>query len=202
MAKNRVEVIIGGEIITLVSEENEAYMQKVALYIDKKMEAVNSSKTHKPLNDHLKSLLLQLNIADDYFKSEEYRDELEDSYEKALDELEKMKEKGEKLAERVKDYNSQLEQGKRYYEKETAQLQEDNVALVGRVQALQNELIQDRQTQSSEMDYLRQEVNRLDETNRDLQEQLHYARRELEEYVNTLGEGAEEKKKVVNFKGR
>jgi len=202
MAKNRVEVIIGGEIITLVSEENEAYMQKVALYIDKKMEAVNSSKTHKPLNDHLKSLLLQLNIADDYFKSEEYRDELEDSYEKALDELEKMKEKGEKLAERVKDYNSQLEQGKRYYEKETAQLQEDNVALVGRVQALQNELIQDRQTQSSEMDYLRQEVNRLDETNRDLQEQLHYARRELEEYVSTLGEGAEEKKKVVNFKGR
>ena len=35
--KNKIEVIISGRVYTLMGEESQEYIQKVAWYIDKKM---------------------------------------------------------------------------------------------------------------------------------------------------------------------
>jgi len=46
---------------------------------------------------------------------------------------------------------------------------------------------------------LQEENTRLAERVRDLQEELHYAQNELEEYISTFDGSADERKNVVNF---
>ena len=57
--KNTAKVIIGGKIITLGGYESEEYFQKVASYINKKMDDPMETK----------HTLISLNITDDYFKA-------------------------------------------------------------------------------------------------------------------------------------
>jgi cell division protein ZapA len=68
-AKIDTEVIIGGKVFTLSGYESEEYLQKVASYINNKMAeyAKVDSFRRQPLDKQ--SVLLQLNIADDFFKA-------------------------------------------------------------------------------------------------------------------------------------
>lgn len=68
-AKTDTEVIIGGKVFTLSGYESEEYLQKVASYINNKMSEYGriDSFRRQPLDTQ--SVLLQLNIADDYFKA-------------------------------------------------------------------------------------------------------------------------------------
>ncbi len=66
--KNESKVLIGGNVYTLSGDESEEYLQRVALYMNKKMEEVRNSDNGKKLNTRLQSVLLAINIADDYFK--------------------------------------------------------------------------------------------------------------------------------------
>ncbi|MCL1998537.1 MAG: cell division protein ZapA [Turicibacter sp.] len=108
MEKNRVEVVIDGQIITLVSDENEEYMQKVALYIDKKLAEIKSSKSNKPVTEHLRTLLISVNIADDYFKSVEKRRVLEETHEAYKNEMNRMQEENILLTEKIHELQSEL----------------------------------------------------------------------------------------------
>ena len=74
--KNSVEVVIGGEVVTLMGEGSDEYFQKVARYIDKKIAEVNRAKTFAG-NSFIKTLLISVNIADDLFKEKDKNDELE-----------------------------------------------------------------------------------------------------------------------------
>ncbi len=67
--KTDTEVIIGGKVFTLSGYESEEYLQKVASYINNKMAEYGrvDSFRRQPLDTQ--SVLLQLNIADDYFKA-------------------------------------------------------------------------------------------------------------------------------------
>lgn len=66
--KNESKVLIGGNVYTLSGNESEEYLQHVALYMNKKMDEVRNSENGKKLNTRLQSVLLAINIADDYFK--------------------------------------------------------------------------------------------------------------------------------------
>lgn len=66
--KNDSKVLIDGKIYTISGYESEEYIQKVALYINKKMEEVRLSDNGKRLNTRLQSILTLINIADDYYK--------------------------------------------------------------------------------------------------------------------------------------
>jgi cell division protein ZapA len=66
--KNESKVLIGGNVYTLSGDESEEYLQRVALYMNKKMDEVRNSENGKKLNTRLQSVLLAINIADDYFK--------------------------------------------------------------------------------------------------------------------------------------
>lgn len=67
--KNTAKVIIGGKIITLGGYESEEYFQKVASYINKKMDELSGMSGYSRQPMETKHTLLSLNITDDYFKA-------------------------------------------------------------------------------------------------------------------------------------
>ncbi|GMQ63416.1 cell division protein ZapA [Vallitalea maricola] len=99
--KNNTKVIIGGNVYTLSGDESEEYIQRVALYINNKLDELKASENGQFLNTRLMSILLAINIADDYFKAKEGTVNLEKSF-KLKDELILEKEREiEKLQEKI-----------------------------------------------------------------------------------------------------
>ena len=67
--KNKPEVLIDGKIYTLSGYESEEYLQRVATYINNKLAELKKLDGYARLSQELKSILLELNVADDYFKA-------------------------------------------------------------------------------------------------------------------------------------
>jgi len=67
--KTDTEVIIGGKVFTLSGYESEEYLQKVASYINNKVNEYSKMDSFRRQPPDTRSVLLQLNIADDYFKA-------------------------------------------------------------------------------------------------------------------------------------
>ena len=67
--KNTAKLIIGGKIITLGGYESEEYFQKVASYINKKIEELSAMPGYSRQPMETKHTLISLNITDDYFKA-------------------------------------------------------------------------------------------------------------------------------------
>ena len=80
-SKNDTEVIIGGKVITLSGYESEEYLQKVASYINSKIAEYNKVDSFRRQSVDMQNVLLQLNLADDYFKAKKQIDSLEDELE-------------------------------------------------------------------------------------------------------------------------
>ncbi|MDE7284048.1 MAG: cell division protein ZapA [Lachnospiraceae bacterium] len=69
--KTDTEVIIGGKVFTLSGYESEEYLQKVALYINNKVAEYGKVESFRRQPLDTQNVLLQLNIADDYFKAKQ-----------------------------------------------------------------------------------------------------------------------------------
>ena len=81
-SKTDTEVIIAGKVFTLSGYESEEYLQKVAAYINNKYNEYNKRQAVDTQN-----ILLQLNIADDYFKAKKQISLLEDELQRKEKEL-------------------------------------------------------------------------------------------------------------------
>lgn len=68
-SKNKTEVLIDGKIYTLSGYESQEYLQRVATYINNKLAELKKLDGYARLSQELKSILLELNVADDYFKA-------------------------------------------------------------------------------------------------------------------------------------
>lgn len=77
-AKTDTEVIIGGKVFTLSGYESEEYLQKVASYINNKIAEYGKMDSFRRQPLDTQNVLLQLNIADDYFKAKKQIDMLEE----------------------------------------------------------------------------------------------------------------------------
>lgn len=80
-SKNNTEVILDGKIYTLSGYESEEYLQKVASYINNKINEFKSTEVYSRLSPDMQKALLELNIADDYFKAKKQADSLENEIE-------------------------------------------------------------------------------------------------------------------------
>lgn len=76
--KTDTEVIIAGKVFTLSGYESEEYLQKVASYINNKVAEYNKVDSFKRQSLDTQNVLLQLNIADDYFKAKKQISRLEE----------------------------------------------------------------------------------------------------------------------------
>ena len=68
-SKNYAEVLIDGSVYTLAGAEEKSYFQKVAAYINDKIEQLRSQPGFPKQNDNYQPVMVELNIADDYFKA-------------------------------------------------------------------------------------------------------------------------------------
>ena len=68
-SKNYAEVLIDGSVYTLAGAEEKSYFQKVAAYINDKIEQLRSQPGFTKQNDNYQTVMVELNIADDYFKA-------------------------------------------------------------------------------------------------------------------------------------
>ncbi len=75
--KNRVQVMIEGKLMTLVGTESPEYMKSVAEYIEEKNKELRSGENGKRMNVAMASILTSINVADDYFKEKQRKEELE-----------------------------------------------------------------------------------------------------------------------------
>ncbi|HHW32255.1 MAG TPA: cell division protein ZapA [Clostridiaceae bacterium] len=95
-AKNKVEVRIGGKDYILVGSESDEYIQKVALYIDKKMNEV--TRMNNKLSTSLAAVLTAVNVADDLFKIQQREANLTGELERTKEELEQLRTEVKKLS--------------------------------------------------------------------------------------------------------
>ena len=109
------EVLIGGKVYTLSGYEGEEYFQKVASYINNKTAEYNKIDSFKKLSLDYQNVLLQINIADDYFKSKKQIDLLEEEIKAKEKELYDLKHelisyqiKIENMEKNVKNLNADL----------------------------------------------------------------------------------------------
>ena len=78
ISKTDTEVIIGGKVFTLSGYESVEYLQKVASYINNKIAEYNKVDSFKRQSLDTQNVLMQLNIADDYFKAKNQITRLEE----------------------------------------------------------------------------------------------------------------------------
>ena len=77
-SKNCTEVLIGGKVFRLSGYESEEYLQKVASYINNKLVEYGKVESFRRQNVDMQNILLQLNIADDYFKAKKQINTMEE----------------------------------------------------------------------------------------------------------------------------
>ncbi|MBE5831612.1 MAG: cell division protein ZapA [Butyrivibrio sp.] len=104
-SKTDTEVIIGGKVFTLSGYESEEYLQKVASYINNKIAEYNKIDGFKRQPIDTQNVLLQLNIADDYFKSKKQIELLEEQLSEKEKELYDLKH--ELIATQIKLENTE-----------------------------------------------------------------------------------------------
>ena len=76
-ANTDTEVIIGGKVLTVSGNESAEYLQKVAAYINSKVNEYAKMDSFKRQSVEKQNMLIQLNIADDYFKAKKQIELLE-----------------------------------------------------------------------------------------------------------------------------
>lgn len=104
-AKTDTEVIIGGKVFTLSGYESEEYLQKVASYINNKINEYNKVDSFRRQPMDTQGVLLQLNIADDYFKAKKQISILEEGLQTKEKELYDLKH--ELISAQIKLENSE-----------------------------------------------------------------------------------------------
>ena len=75
--KNFTEVVIDGKIYKLGGYESEDYIHQVATYLNNKITEMKALDGYRHLPTAQKSLMLDLNAADDYFKARKAVSKLE-----------------------------------------------------------------------------------------------------------------------------
>ncbi|HHU73956.1 MAG TPA: cell division protein ZapA [Clostridiales bacterium] len=86
-----IEVIINNKRYTLSGYESEEYLHKIASYINNKHNEFRNKDAYKFLDSESKNILIQINIADDYYKLMEKFKELEEDNEAKSKEIFELK---------------------------------------------------------------------------------------------------------------
>lgn len=125
--KNVVEVVIAGKVYKISGYESAEYLHQVSVYINEKLAEFQKMDGYRKQNADQKQLMLNMNLADDFFKAKRQADKLSAELEKKEREmygirhdlvdaqlaLEKQdsqnREWEEKLAAQEKEYEERLE---------------------------------------------------------------------------------------------
>ena len=117
--KHYAQVLIDGKIYTLGGAEEAQYLQKVASYINDKTAQLKAKDGFSKQSQEYQSVMIQLNIADDYFKAKKQGGALESDIEAKDNEMYDLKhelisvqikyENAEKALDKLKAENQELQ---------------------------------------------------------------------------------------------
>ena len=128
-SKNYIDVVIDGKIYNIGGFESEAYLQKVASYINNMILEFKKNEDFRMQKVDMQRILLEINIANDYFKAKKQADLLEGDLsikekevydlkhelilsdakaQTAVDELEKALEKNQELEKEIFKLKAEL----------------------------------------------------------------------------------------------
>lgn len=85
--KNMVEVVIAGRVYKISGYESPEYLHQIAVYLNDKMSELQNMDSYRKQNTDQKQLLLNMNLADDFFKAKRQADKLTGDLEKKEREL-------------------------------------------------------------------------------------------------------------------
>ena len=128
--ENQTEVLIDGKVYAISGEEKTDYIQKVAQFVNEKLQEVRTIPGYKRMEEEYRELLLNLNIADAYFKEKEAFERLSEEMEEKERELYAVKhdmvstqmkleaalKQQEKLGERCDEWKKKYEELKTRHE--------------------------------------------------------------------------------------
>ncbi len=127
--KNNAEVLIGGKIYQLSGFESEEYLQKVAAYINAKRAEIDEIEGNRRMPADMKATLVELNLADDYFKAKKTAENLETDIQEKEKNLYELRHDLVSVQMEKDDLKKQIEQIK----KEKEKLSIDNATLKERL---------------------------------------------------------------------
>lgn len=134
--RNDVKVVIGGKQYNMGGYESEEYLQSIASYINAKADELKQQGGFPKLDSDIVNILLQINIADDYFKVKKNQDDIEREL------TEKQKENVE-LKRDIIGLQAKLET----YEQESRAMKEENLDLQKRLIRMEAEIEELRRRQ-------------------------------------------------------
>ena len=109
MKYNDVEVIINNKRYTLCGYESDVYLQMVANYLNDKYTEMRSSNGFALMDQDMKSVLIQLNIADDYFKEKEKLRKMEEDLEKQTSDASELRDENSSLQSKIDGLQEELD---------------------------------------------------------------------------------------------
>lgn len=118
--KNTAEVLINGKIYTISGYESTAYLQKVAVYLNEMEDKVSQMEGYRRLGSEEKQLLKNMNLADEYFKAYDAKEQLEKELENREKETYSLKHdlidarmEKDNLMKRIQELESELQDEKK-----------------------------------------------------------------------------------------
>ena len=107
--ENKVSVLICGEVVNLISSESPSYLQELGRYITTRVDEVVNKSAVAIYNEHKRTLLIALNVADDYYKARARQQVLEIERTQLNQELARLKEENARLTQANQDLERDLE---------------------------------------------------------------------------------------------
>lgn len=108
MPSDEFIITVCGETFTLSSSDGEEYVKELATYVNGKLEQINRARGGSFLRPSLRSALLALNIADDFFKKSKDLRLKTDDLEARLSSEQKQKRELIKENQRLREQNKKL----------------------------------------------------------------------------------------------
>ena len=102
-------VVIDGKEYNLSGFEQEEYLQQVAAYLNQKLQEMYQQESYTRIPQDMKNLMLQLNLADDYFKAKEQAETATGKFSDLEKEIYDLKHKLVELQMKADDQTSKLQ---------------------------------------------------------------------------------------------
>lgn len=113
--RNDAEVIINNKRYTLTGFESEEYLQKLASFLNAKINELKSQDFYKTLDAEMRAILLEINLADEYYKIRGRFDESEEDSDSKSNEIYSLKHE-------IMSLQTKLEKAQKEIDKLKAQL--------------------------------------------------------------------------------
>lgn len=149
--KKSTVVVIDKKEYNLSGFEEEEYLQRVAAYINQKITEMNQQDSYKRIPQDMKNLMLNLNLADDYFKAKELAGSSSDKFSDLEKEIFDLKHQMVEAQLQLDDSNAKIAEANSRLELVKSQ-NEEMQARIGELESEKRELMQKNERLTADLE--------------------------------------------------